>query len=63
MSTQKTKPLTDSQIDQLLASVSVEGSYVANLVRAVEIYHGIYEETPDESASEVQTTKTKTRSK
>ena len=63
MSTQKTKPLTDSQIDQLLASVSVEGSYVANLVRAVEIYHGIYEETPDESASEVQTTKAKTRSK
>lgn len=63
MSTQKTKPLTDSQIDQLLASVSVEGSYVANLVRAVEIYHGIYEETPDESASEVQTAKTKTRNK
>lgn len=63
MSTQKTKPLTDSQIDQLLASVSVEGSYVANLVRAVEIYHGIYEETPDESASEVQTAKAKTRSK
>lgn len=63
MSTQKTKPLTDSQIDQLLASVSVEGSYVANLVRAVEIYHGIYEETPDESASEVQKAKTKTRSK
>lgn len=63
MSTQKTKPLTDSQIDQLLASVSVEGSYVANLVRAVEIYHGIYEETPDESASEVQKAKAKTRSK
>lgn len=63
MSTQKTKPLTDSQIDQLLASVSVEGSYVANLVRAVEIYHGIYEETPDESASEVQKAKAKTRNK
>lgn len=63
MSTQKTKPLTDSQIDQLLASVSVEGSYVANLVRAVEIYHGIYEETPDESASEIQKAKAKTRSK
>ena len=59
----KQRPLTDSQIDQLLASVSVEGSYVANLVRAVEIYHGIYEETPDESASEVQKAKAKTRSK
>ena len=59
----KQRPLTDSQIDQLLASVSVEGSYVANLVRAVEMYHGIYEETPDESASEVQKAKAKTRRK
>ena len=63
MSTPKTRPLTDSQIDQLLASVSVEGSYVANLVRAVEMYHVIYEETPDEPASEVQKAKAKTRSK
>ena len=63
MSTPKQRPLTDSQINALLASVSIEGSYIANLVRAVEIYHGIYEETPDESASEVQTTKAKTRSK
>ena len=59
----KQRPLTDSQIDQLLASVSVEGSYVANLVRAVEIYHGIYEEASDEPASEVQKAKAKARSK
>lgn len=63
MSTQKRRPLTDSQINALLAEVSTNGSYVANLVRAVEIYHGIYEETPDESASEVQKAKTKTRNK
>ena len=63
MSTPKQRPLTDSQINALLASVSIEGSYIANLVRAVEMYHGIYEETPDEPASEVQTAKAKTRSK
>ena len=63
MSTQKRLPLTDSQINKLLSEVSTNGSYVANLVRAVEIYHGIYEEAPDESASEVQKAKTKTRSK
>ena len=63
MSTQKRRPLTDSQINALLAEVSTNGSYVANLVRAVEIYHGIYEETPDEPAGEVQTAKAKTRSK
>lgn len=57
----KQKPLTDSQINALLAAVSIEGSYIANLVRAVEMYHGIYEETSDEPVSEVQ--KTKTRSK
>ena len=57
----KQRPLTDSQINALLATVSIEGSYIANLVRAVEMYHGIYEETPDEPVSEVQ--KTKARSK
>lgn len=61
MSTQKTKPLTDSQINALLAAVSIEGSYIANLVRAVEMYHGIYEETPDEFASEVQTAKARSK--
>ena len=47
MSTQKTKPLTDAQITELLKNVSVEGSYAANLVRAVEIYHGIINEEDD----------------
>jgi len=63
MSTQKRLPLTDSQINKLLAEVSTNGSYVANLVRAVASYHRIYEEAPDEPVSEVQKAKTKTRSK
>lgn len=37
MSTPKQRPLTDSRINALLASVSIEGSYIANLVRAVEM--------------------------
>lgn len=33
--------LTEAQITELLSKVSVDGSYATNLVRAVEIYHGV----------------------
>jgi hypothetical protein len=35
------QPLTEQQITELLGKVSINGSYAANLVRAVEIYHGV----------------------
>lgn len=37
----KQSPMTDAQINDLVYTVSVEGSYCENLVRAVEIYHGV----------------------
>jgi hypothetical protein len=36
--------LTEAQITELLSKVSVDGSYATNLVRAVEIYHGVRDE-------------------
>lgn len=33
--------LSEAQITELLSKVSADGSYATNLVRAVEIYHGV----------------------